>query len=54
MKKTQMEGFVRIEQEGGRRLSCTEDMPLIEKDGFFFKDMERTGELLPYAKPRFR
>ncbi len=33
--------------EGGPELGYT-SVPLIEKDGLFFKDMERTGELVPY------
>ena len=42
-----MSEFKRIEQQGGPRLSCV-DVPLLEKDGFCFKDLARTGELLPY------
>ena len=42
-----MSQFKRIEQQGGPRLSCS-DVPVLEKDGLFFKDLARKGELLPY------
>ncbi len=48
MKKT-IDGIVFIEQENGARLSATEEMGLIEQDGFLFKDLARTGRLEPYA-----
>ena len=36
-----------IENKNGPSLGvCT--APVIEKDGLFFKDLERTGELVPY------
>ena len=40
----------RLRQPGGKTLSWSADsgVKLIEKDGFFFKDLERTGELLPF------
>ena len=40
----------RLEQPGGKNLSWSNEsgVQLIEKDGFCFKDLERTGELLPY------
>ncbi len=40
----------RLEQPGGRTLAWSEDsgLKLIEQDGFFFKDLERTGRLLPF------
>ena len=44
---TFMTDFKRKEQEHGPRLSFI-NVPLIEKDGLFFKDLARTGELLPY------
>lgn len=36
-----------VKNAGGPTLGYA-DLPIIEKDGKFFKDMERTGELLPY------
>ena len=39
--------FQRKEQENGPRLSYA-NVGLIEQDGFFFKDLARTGKLLPY------
>ena len=42
-----MVNFKRKEQADGPRLSYA-DIPLIEKDGLFFKDLAHTGELLPY------
>jgi len=39
--------FKTMKNEGGPTLGYT-TVPLIEKDGLFFKDMERSGELLPY------
>ena len=37
-----------IRNEGGKNLGIAGDVPVIEKDGFAFKDLARTGELLPY------
>ena len=37
-----------IRNEGGKDLGIAGDVPLIEQDGFVFKDLARTGELLPY------
>ena len=37
-----------IRNEGGKDLGIAGDVPLIEQDGFAFKDLARTGELLPY------
>ena len=34
--------------EGGAVLSAQGDLPVIEQDGFVFKDLARTGKLLPY------
>ncbi len=42
-----MAEFKRILNESGPTLGVS-SVPVIEKDGLFFKDMERTGELLPY------
>lgn len=36
-----------IENDGGETLGVM-DAPVIEKDGFAFKDLAGTGELLPY------
>ncbi len=37
-----------IRNEGGKNLGIAGDVPLIEKDGYAFKDLARTGALLPY------
>ena len=37
-----------IHNEGGKDLGIAGDVPVIERDGFAFKDLARTGELLPY------
>ena len=44
------DGICRVQQENGKTLAWAEDsgIALIEKDGLLFKDMARTGELLPY------
>ncbi len=42
-----MAEFKKILNESGPTLGVS-SVPVIEKDGLFFKDMERTGELLPY------
>lgn len=36
-----------VKNAGGPTLGCV-DLPILERDGLYFKDMERTGELLPY------
>ena len=43
-------GIRSLSQPGGRNLSWSEQsgVTLMERDGFFFKDLARTGELLPY------
>lgn len=43
-------GFHIVENEGGKKLSYdpSSGVQLIEKDGFAFKDLAKTGELLPY------
>ena len=43
-------GVHRLRQPGGATISWHENsgVKLLEKDGFFFKDLERTGEVLPY------
>ena len=47
---TEKDGVLRLVQENGRTLSWHQDsgVKLIESDGLYFKDLERTGELLPY------
>ena len=49
-KKITKDGIVRLEQENGKTLAWSETsgVGLIEKDGLFFKDLARTGKLLPY------
>ena len=49
-KETVFEGVRRLVQEGGKTLSWHESsgVKLLEKDGLLFKDLERSGELLPY------
>ena len=42
------DGWVAIRNEGGAELGLLPETPVIEKDGFAFKDLARTGELLPY------
>jgi len=44
-------GYMVVEQEGGARLSYSPEsgLGLIEDGGFYFKDFEGTGELVPYA-----
>lgn len=37
-----------IHNEGGRDLSFAGNVPILEQDGFAFKDLARKGELLPY------
>ena len=37
-----------IHNEGGKDLGIGGDVPVIERDGFAFKDLARCGELLPY------
>ena len=43
-------GYVLVEKEGAPTLAYTPEsgVKIIEKDGLPFKDMARTGELLPY------
>lgn len=50
MEKTVKNGIYRLTQENGKTLTWSEDsgVQLIEKDGLYFKDLARTGELLPY------
>ena len=36
-----------IRNEGGKNIGVAGDVPIIEKDGYAFKDLARTGELLP-------
>ncbi|WP_026669275.1 glycoside hydrolase family 3 protein [Butyrivibrio sp. AE3006] len=42
-----MANFKTVKNEGGPTLGVT-SAPVIEKDGLFFRDLERTGELVPY------
>ena len=48
--KTVQDGICRLTQENGKTLAWSEDsgVQLIEKDGLYFKDLAKTGELLPY------
>ena len=48
--KTIKDGICHLTQSQGRTLSWSEDsgLQLLERDGFFFKDLERTGDVLPY------
>ena len=48
--KTTEYGFNIVENEGGKTLAYSPEsgVKIIEKDGFAFKDLARTGELLPY------
>ncbi len=48
--KTTKDGICRLTQPDGGTLSWSEDsgLSLIEQDGLYFKDLERTGKLLPY------
>ncbi len=49
-KSTVKDGIVHVEQENGKTLAYSEGsgVRLIEKDGLLFKDLAKTGELLPY------
>ncbi len=51
VKKTERDGIVRAYPENGKPLawSASSGVELIEKDGLYFKDLEKTGELLPPA-----
>ena len=50
MEKTVKNGICRLTQANGKTLAWSEEsgVKLIEKDGLYFKDLARTGELLPY------
>ena len=37
-----------IRNQGGKDLGMAGNVPVLERDGFAFKDLARTGELLPY------
>ena len=37
-----------IRNEGGKNIGFAGDVPVIERDWYAFKDLARTGELLPY------
>ena len=49
--ETVRDGVRRLTQPGGPTLAWHEDSGIspIEIDGLFFKDMARTGALVPYA-----
>lgn len=49
-KKEEKDGYILIENEGGKTLGIARDsrVRLITRDGFAFKDFLGTGELLPY------
>lgn len=44
------DGICRLEQADGKTLAWHEDsgVTLLEEDGLYFKDLERSGSLLPY------
>lgn len=48
--KTTRDGISRLTQENGETLAWSESsgVGIIEKDGLYFKDLERSGALLPY------
>ena len=48
--RTTKDGICRLEQENGKTLAWSESsgVGVLEQDGLFFKDLEKTGELLPY------
>ena len=48
--RTVKDGICRLEQENGKTLAWSESsgVGVLEQDGLFFKDLEKTGELLPY------
>ena len=49
MKKTERDGLYFLEQDGPKLgWSEASGVELIEQDGHYFKDLERTGALLPY------
>ena len=50
MEKTTKNGIHRIRQEGGKTIAWAEEsgVKVLEKDGYYFKDLAKTGELLPY------
>lgn len=49
-KKTEKDGYILIENDGGKTLGIAGDskVQLIVQDGFVFKDFLGTGELVPY------
>lgn len=48
--KTTKDGIIRLTQEQGSTLAWAEEsgLQILERDGFYFKDLERSGELHPY------
>lgn len=50
MEKTTKNGINRISQDGGKTIAWSEEsgVKILEKDGYYFKDLAKTGELLPY------
>jgi len=54
MEKTTKNGIHRIRQEGGKTIAWAEEsgVKVLEKDGYYFKDLAKTGELLPYENCR--
>ena len=50
MEKTTKNGIHRITQAGGKTIAWAEEsgVKVLEKDGYYFKDLAKTGELLPY------
>ena len=54
MEKTTKNGIHRIRQEGGKTIAWAEEsgVKVLEKDGYYFKDLAKTGELLPSFRTR--
>ena len=50
MEKTTKNGIHRITQADGKTIAWAEEsgVKVLEKDGYYFKDLAKTGELLPY------
>lgn len=45
--KTEKDGYILYRNENGKEIAVAET-GVIEQDGFVFRDLEKTGELLPY------
>ena len=46
-RKTEKDGYYVYENDGGKTIATANDR-VIFKDGFVFRDLAKTGELLPY------